>query len=217
LLSLRSVIQKCHQEEGQSIREFLAKLQKLAETCEFGTYRDEALSDRLVCGINSKVTRRKLLGEADIETTADMLYLLFEKIWEVEEVPLDWKEGYLIKLPKKGGLSNCTNYRAITLQDVSGKVFNRALLNRMKDEVDTKFGDQQAGFRKDRSCVDQIATLRIIIKQSCEWNSPLFISFVDFEEAFDSVDRDTLWKLLRRYGVPVNIVNIIRSSYEGLS
>ena len=111
-----------------------------------------------------------------------MLYPHFEKIWEVEEVPFDWKEGYLIKLPKKGDLSNCTNYRGITLLDVSGKVFNRALLNRMKDEVDTKFRDRQAGFRKDRSCVDQIATLRIIIVQSCEWNSPLFINFVDFEK-----------------------------------
>ena len=97
--------------------------------------------------------------DADIETTADMLYPLFEKIWKVEEVSLDWKEGYLIKLPKKGDLSNCTNYRGTTLLDVSGKVFNRALLNRMKDVFDTKFRDQQAGFRKDRSCVDQIATL----------------------------------------------------------
>ena len=48
--------------------------------------------------------------KADIETTVGMLYPLFETIWEVEEVPLDWKEGYLIKLPKKGDLSNCTNY-----------------------------------------------------------------------------------------------------------
>jgi len=155
--------------------------------------------------------------KADIETTVYMLYPLFEKIWEVEEVPLDWKEGYLIKLSKKGDLSNRTNYRGITLLDVSGKVFNWVLLNRMKDEIDTKFRDQQAGFRKDRSCVDQIATLRIIIEQSCEWNFPLFINFVDFEKAFDSVDRGILWKLLRHYGVLVKIVNIIRSSYEGLT
>ena len=87
----------------------------------------------------------------------------------------------------------------------------------MKDVVDTKFRDQQAGFRKDRSYMDQIATLRIIREQSLEWNSPLFINFVDLEKAFDSVDRDTLWKLLRHHGVPVKFVNIIRSSYEGLS
>ena len=57
---------KYHKEEDQSIREFLAKLQKLAETCEFGGYRDEALRDRLVCGITSQTIRRKLLGEADL-------------------------------------------------------------------------------------------------------------------------------------------------------
>lgn len=54
---------KCTQEEGQSVRDFLARLQKLAETCEFGAYREEALRDRLVCGMKSKTTRRKLLGE----------------------------------------------------------------------------------------------------------------------------------------------------------
>ena len=59
--------------------------------------------------------------KADIETTVDMLYLLFEKICEVEAVPLVWKEGYLIKLPKKGDLSYCTNYRGISFLDVSGK------------------------------------------------------------------------------------------------
>ena len=47
--------------EGQSIREFLARLQKLAETCKFGGYRDEALTDRLVCGIASQTIRRKVL------------------------------------------------------------------------------------------------------------------------------------------------------------
>ncbi|VDP51636.1 unnamed protein product [Schistosoma margrebowiei] len=67
-----------------------------------------------------------------------------------------------------------------------------------------------------RSCTDQIATLRIIVEQSVEWNSSLYINFIDYEKAFDSVDRRTLWKLLRHYGVPEKIVNIIRNSYDGL-
>ena len=57
---------KFTQEEGQSIREFLAKLLKLAEIREFGGYRDEALIDRLACGISSQTIRLKLLGEADL-------------------------------------------------------------------------------------------------------------------------------------------------------
>lgn len=155
--------------------------------------------------------------KADLETTVEMLYPLFEKIWEEEEVPSDWKEGYLIKLPKKGDLSNCANYRGITLLSVPGKVFNRILLERMKRAVDPFLRDQQAGFRQNRSCVDQIATLRIIVEQSLEWNSSLYINFVDYEKAFDSVDRNTLWKLLRHYGVPTKLVNLIKNSYEKMT
>ena len=50
-----------------------------------------------------------------------------------------------------------------------------------------------------------------------EWNSPIFINFIDYENAFDSVDRDTLWKLLRHYGIPEQLVNLIRNSYEGMT
>ncbi|VDO62065.1 unnamed protein product [Schistosoma margrebowiei] len=89
------------------------------------------------------------------------------------------------------------------------------MLNRMKDAVDAQLRDQQAGFRKNRSCTDQIATLRITTEQSVEWNSTLYINFIDYEKTFDSVDTRTLWKLLRHYGVP-EIVNIIRNSYDGL-
>ncbi|VDP84715.1 unnamed protein product [Schistosoma mattheei] len=106
--------------------------------------------------------------ESDIEVPTSMLYLLFKNIWEEEQVPMDWKEGHLIKIPKKGDLSKCENYRGITLLSVPGKVFNRVLLNRMKDAVDAKLRTQQAGFRNDRSCTDQIATLRIIVEQSTE-------------------------------------------------
>jgi hypothetical protein len=67
-------------------------------------------------------------------------------------------------------------------------VLNIILLTRLLKAVDEKLREQQAGFRKDRSCTDQIAALRIIIEQSLEWNT----SFVDFEKAFDSLDREVL-------------------------
>ncbi|VDP65732.1 unnamed protein product [Schistosoma mattheei] len=68
---------------------------------------------------------------------------------------MNWKEGHLIKIPKKGDLSKCENYRGITLLSVPGKVFNIVLLNRMKDSVDTQLQGQQAGFRKGRSLNNQ--------------------------------------------------------------
>ncbi|VDP49575.1 unnamed protein product [Schistosoma mattheei] len=87
----------------------------------------------------------------------------------------------------------------------------------MKDSVDAQLRDQQAGFRKDRSCTDQITTLRIIVGQPIEWNSSLYNNFIDYEKVFDSLDRTTLWKLLRHYGVPEKKVTIIRNSYDGLN
>ena len=155
--------------------------------------------------------------KADVNTSVEMLYSLFEEIWEKEEIPAEWKEGYLIKIPKKGDLSRSDNYRGITLLSVPGKVLNRIILERMKGTVDQTLREQQAGFRQDRSCTDQIATLRIIVEQSIEWNSSLYINFVDYEKAFDSVDRETLWKVLRHYGVPKKLVNMIKNSYEGMS
>ena len=151
----------------------------------------------------------------DINT--EVLCTLFKDIWEREDIPSDWKEGYITKIPKKGDLSSCSNYRGISLLSVPGKIFNRVILNRLKNAVDPKLRDNQAGFRRNRSCTDQIATLRIILEQSLEWRTPLYVNFIDYEKAFDSVDRDSLWKLLRHYGVPVKIVSIIRKSYEGMS
>ena len=74
--------------------------------------------------------------KADVGITVSLLHLLFKRIWEEEEIPFDWKEGLINKLPKKGDLGNCNNYRGITLLSVPGKVLNRVILDRMKDAVD---------------------------------------------------------------------------------
>ena len=113
------------------------------------------------------------------------------------------------------------------LLPMPGKVLSRVLLEKMKEAVDPKFRDQQAGFRRNRSCADQIASLRIIVEQSLEWNSPsppppppphrLYINFIDYEKAFDSVDRETMWKLLRHYGVPKKIISLIRCTFQEMS
>ncbi|KAK2183596.1 hypothetical protein NP493_305g00028 [Ridgeia piscesae] len=155
--------------------------------------------------------------KAGIETSTEILHDLFGKIWEQEEIPTEWKEGYLVKLPKKGDMQDCKNYRVIMLLSVPGKVLNRVILDRLKTGVDAKLRDHQAGFRKDRSCTDQIATLRIIVEQSMEWDSSLYINCVDYEKAFDSLDRDTLWKLLQHYGIPDKLISLIRNSYEDMA
>ena len=118
--------------------------------------------------------------KVDIETSVDCLYRLFGKIWVQEEILEDWRHGHLFKLPKKGNLKDYKNWRGITLLSIPGKVFNRILLERMKTEVNRLLWEEQAGCGKERSCTDHIAILRVITEQSLEWNSPLYITFIDF-------------------------------------
>lgn len=82
------------------------------------------------------------------------------------------------------------------LLSVPGKIFNRILLERIKKDMDPQPRNQKASFWQNRSCVDQIETLCIIVEQPLEWNSPLYINFIHYEKVFDSIDRNTPWKLL---------------------
>ena len=154
--------------------------------------------------------------KADINTIADILRNIFDQVWESEKFPKDWREGYMVKIPKKGDLHDCNNYRGIMLLSVPGKVLSRIILERLKAAVEPEFREEQAGFRSQRSCADQIATLRIIVEQSNEWNASLYVNFVDFEKAFDSLDRDTLWKLMRHFGIPDKIVRLTRGMYQDM-
>ena len=88
--------------------------------------------------------------KADIENSTEILNYIIGKIWEQEEIPTEWKEGYLVKLPMKGDMQPCQNYRGIMLLPVPGKVLNRVILDTLKTGVDAKLRDHQAGFRKDR-------------------------------------------------------------------
>ena len=143
--------------------------------------------------------------KADAAVTADIL---------LEEVPQEWRKGYIIKLPKKGDLSECKNWRGIQLVFLPSKIFTRIILERIRAAVDEKLRDEQAGFRAGRSCVDQIGTLRIIIEQSLLWQSPLYVNFIGFRKAFDTVDREVTWRILRHYGIPLKMVKIIQKLYE---
>ena len=55
---------------------------------------------------------------------------------------------------------------------------------------------------------------RQIFEQAKEWNSTVYANFIDFERAFDSIHRETLWRILRHYGIPSKVVNIISMLYH---
>jgi hypothetical protein len=97
-------------------------------------------------------------------------------------LPDEWKKGTLIKLPKKGDLTNCNNWRGITLLSLPSKILSRIIFNRIKGYTDNKLKREQMAFHKGRSCIDQV-----ILEQFNEIQSPLYIIFIDFKKAFYSI------------------------------
>ena len=91
------------------------------------------------------------------------------------------------------------------------------LKNRLKDDLDKRLRKEQAGFRSGRSCSEQILTLRNINEQSCEFNQKVFINFVDFKKTFDSIHRESVWKIAKIYGIPEKYINILKNLYLSFS
>uniref|UniRef100_A0A3Q3JGH9 Uncharacterized protein n=1 Tax=Monopterus albus TaxID=43700 RepID=A0A3Q3JGH9_MONAL len=123
-----------------------------------------AFNDLVISGIKTSTKKPGFHQMTDLPTTANMLLPLLQKVWREGRVPADWKKGHMVKPPKKGDLGSCKNWRGIMLLSVPSKVLTRIILDRLKDAVEEKLRPEQAGFRKDKSCTDQIVTLRIIIE-----------------------------------------------------
>ena len=152
--------------------------------------------------------------KAAIDTTVDVLHDLLSLIWEEERIPEDWCKGLIVKLPKKGDLTNCGNWRGITLMPTAAKVMGKVIIKRISRGVDKKLRKEQAGFRSGRSTIEQIFVLRNIIEQSDEWNASLYICFINYEKAFDNVHRETLWRIMGSYGIPPKLIRMVQAMYN---
>ena len=123
----------------------------------------------------------------------------------------------LSNCPKKGDKTECTNWRGVTLLSVPSKIFCKTICMRLSDAINDIIRTEQARFWPGVGCIDHIFTLRNIIEQSIEWNSRVYINSIAFEKAFDSIHRKSLWKILKAYGCPEKLIDIIKSCYTNFS
>ena len=144
----------------------------------------------------------------------DELTNICQLVFKERHAPTQWTSSMIIPLPKKGNLELMTNFRGISLTSIAAKVYNRVLLNRIREPIDAILRRNQAGFRKGRSCIQQIHILRRIMEGASAQDIPLFITFIDFMKAFDSIDREMMFAILRHYGIPEQIVAGIRVLYD---
>ena len=99
--------------------------------------------------------------------------------------------------PKEGNAKECANYRTIALTSHASKVILKILQARLQQYMNCEFPDVQAGFRKGRGTRDQIANIRWIMGKAREFQKNIHSCFIDYAKAFDCVDHNKLWKILR--------------------
>ena len=191
------------------------------EISERVNFKNDYISTGEIRRATSDIKNRKAPGrdgitvellKADKIVIGSILEELFKVIWDTEEIPNSWTKGIIIKIPKKGDLTVCDNSRDVTLLSVPSKIFGKVLINRIRDGADKELRDEQAGFRKGRST--EFFIVRNIIEQSVEWQAGLYINFVDFEKAFDSVHRESLWNIMRCYGIPDKLIRMVQLLYK---
>ena len=118
-------------------------------------------------------------------------------------------------IPKKGNPKECSNYCTIALISHASKVMLKILQTRLQQYVNQELPDVQAGFRKGRGTRDQIANILWFIKKAREFQKNFCFCFIDDAKAFDCVDHNKLWKILKEMGIPDHLTHLLRNLYAG--
>ena len=132
-------------------------------------------------------------------------------IWETQQWLQDWKRSVFIPITKKGNAKECSNYRTIALISHASKVMLKILQARLQQYVNRELPDVQAGFRKGRGTRDQIANIRWIIEKAREFQKN--ICLIDYAKAFDCVDHNKLWRILKEMEIPDHLTCLLRNLY----
>jgi hypothetical protein len=150
------------------------------------------------------------------DSMINILHKLFIHVWKVGSVPYEWRDSIVIPIPKKGDATHCDNNRGISLLCVAGKVFGGIMQTRMKIFAESRLLEEQCGFRSNRGTVDMIFVARQLQERAGEYGLNINWVFVDLKKAFDSVNRDAMWLVFKKYGIPNHFINLLKSLHVGM-
>ena len=143
-----------------------------------------------------------------------MLHLICQQIWKTQQWPQDWKRSVFIPIPKKGNAKECSNYCTIALISHASKVMLKILQARLQQYMNCELADVQADFRKaenQRSNCQHPLDHR----KSKRVQKNIYFCFIDYAKAFDCVDHNKLWKILKEMGTPDQLTCLLRNLYAG--
>ena len=146
----------------------------------------------------------------------DFIVLLFNTIIRLEYIPEKWCIGTIVPVFKSGDQGEVNNYRGITLISVICKLFTKIMNSRLNKwaEKNNVLTEAQFGFRQGRGTTDCLFILHGLIEKMLSKGKKLYAVFVDYEKAFDYLDRGAIWAKLIKSGISSKCIRIFRSLYE---
>ena len=118
-----------------------------------------------------------------------------------------------IPVPKKGNAKECSVQfnRTVALISHARKVMLKILQDRLQQYMNCEFPDVQAGFKKGRGTRHQIGSIHWIIEKAREFQKNIYFCFIDYAKAFDCVNHNKLWKILKEMGIPDHLTCLLRN------
>ena len=144
-----------------------------------------------------------------------VLHSVCQQIWKTQQWPQDWKRPVFIPISKNGNAKECSNYCTIVLISHASKVILKILQARLQPYLNRELSDVQAGFRKGRGTRDQIANIHWITGKARECQKNIYFCFTDYTKAFDCVNHNKLWKILKEMGIRDHLTCLLRNLYTG--
>lgn len=148
------------------------------------------------------------------EDVLNKLFSIVSRMYETGEVPSDFKKNVIIPIPKKVGADKCEHFRTISLVSHASKVLTRIIYRRIEKQVECELGDDQFGFRKDVGTREAILTLKLILEDRMKKNKPTFLAFIDLEKAFDNVEWNKLFEIMKAIGIKYRERRVVHNLYK---
>ena len=200
---------------------------------DFMIWSDKKAMDRIVIEeqdivkAQKKLKNRKACGNDEVlgefiknggDALKRSLHQLFNEILKKGEVPNDWRESRITLIHKGGGKpkENIENYRPIAVINILAKVFGMVLNEKITDWAERQrvWGEEQSGFRKGRNGLENVLILKELIERAKNTGRELYLTFIDIEKAYDTVDRKMLMHLLNFIGMDTKVIKVIESMYQ---
>ena len=149
------------------------------------------------------------------ETVVNIVKEIIDKIWKTGEWPADWTVSEIVTMPKIAGTQDCTKYRTLSLISQGSKILLDIIRQRVSYYVSDQIGEEQFGFVSGKGTTDAMLVLRNLMEKSERKNldTELWLMFIDYAKAFDTVTHDKIWNVLIEFGVPRHLVWLIRELY----